>query len=1363
MSRRSRDLFQTVRTEGGLLPPELLKRIAKGDGDLPGLAPSDYHLEETARLAEAVTRSWNRLLGAWVAFRDARATLAPGAPDAGLTRERWLLPLFQELGYGRLLAVRGGVEVDGKPVPLSHLWHRTPIHLVGFRTDIEGRTAGKAGAARQSPHSLVQSLLNRTPDYLWGFVGNGLQLRCLRDNASLTRQAYVEFDLEAMMEGEVYADFALLWLVCHQSRVEAERPGDCWLERWVESGRDQGTRALERLRGGVEQAIESLGQGFLAHAANAALRDALTSGALGRQDYYRQVLRLVYRLLFLFVAEDRGLLLLPQAPLEAQSRYREHYSTARLRRLAARRRGGPHLDVWRALRLVMEKLGDDRGCPELALPALGSFLWARNALPYLAGAELANEALLDAVRALAFTEDGRLLRPVDWRNLDSEELGSVYESLLELHPEVDAGAGRFTLDTAAGHERKTTGSYYTPEALVQCLLDTALDPVLDEACRAPDPEAVILDLTVCDPACGSGHFLIAAARRMARRLAQMRTDDDEPDPGALQKALRDVIGRCLYGVDVNPMAVELCKVSLWLEALEPGKPLSFLDHQIQCGNSLLGTTLALLAPGVPDDAFDPIEGDDSKVAAALKRRNRAERREHGGQETMFSAFVRDASPEDGDLAGQAARVRALVDDTIDAVHLKERAFARLDASEASRRERLRADAWCAAFVWPKTKDAPDAPTTEVLRRLAQDPGLVSAATSDEVDRIASAYGFLHWHVAFPEVLGRGSGAAGKGGFDVVLSNPPWEHTELKEKEFFAIRAPEIASAGTGAARKRLIAELEQRDPQLFAEYRASKRQHDAVGFFASASGRYPLCGRGRINTYAVFAETMRDLVGPTGRVGAIVPSGIATDDTTKFFFQAIAESGRLVSLYDFQSAPGLFGEIGHARYKFCLLTIAGATHPGAAAEFAFFLRSVSHLADPERRFRLSAADIALLNPNTRTCPVFRTRRDAELTKWIYRRVPVLVREAPPEENPWGVSFRQGLFNMTSGSHLFRTRAQLETEGWTLEGNVFAKDGERMLPLYEAKMVHNFDHRYGDYGDRPEGSENTSLPDVPLTRLQDPEYRPQSRYWVPETEVEERLAGKWDRGWLLGWRRITNATNERTVVATILPLVGAGDNIFLMLLGDAQRRLGAALSANLAAFASDYAARQKLGGTNLNFFIYEQLPILSPSVYESVCLWNRAESVSSWVESRVRELVFTAWDLEAFARDYGYDGPPFRWDEERRFLLRCELDAAYHHLYLGTPEEWRTKGPRELLTDFSSPRDAVAHILDNFPIVRHKDEQAHGEYRTKRVILEIYDDMQQASVTGKAYRTRLDPPPADPRVAHPANRSVNRDRGTRRAR
>jgi hypothetical protein len=260
---KARDLFTTIRTEGGLLPADLLQRIVHRDKDLPGLHEASYHLIAGERLNERISQSWNRLLGAWKAFRTAAETLSERDTGTTLTRERWLLILFQELGYGRLPMARA-IEIDSKSYAISHIWHHSPIHLVSYRLDLDRRTAGVAGAARSSPHSLAQEFLNRSNDHLWGFVSNGLRLRILRDNVSLTRQAYVEFDLEGMMDGEVYADFVLLWLLCHQSRVEAEKAEDCWLERWARAAQKQGTRALDRLRVGVEQAIKALGGGFLA-------------------------------------------------------------------------------------------------------------------------------------------------------------------------------------------------------------------------------------------------------------------------------------------------------------------------------------------------------------------------------------------------------------------------------------------------------------------------------------------------------------------------------------------------------------------------------------------------------------------------------------------------------------------------------------------------------------------------------------------------------------------------------------------------------------------------------------------------------------------------------------------------------------------------------------------------------------------------------------------------------------------------------------------------------------------------------------------------------------------------------------------
>jgi N-6 DNA Methylase len=617
---RSRDEFTTIRTEGQILPPELLTRIVERDKDLEGLDPGSYHLVGQT-INEAISRSWTVLQGAWSAFKDRRTALPERQPETQITRERWLLPLFRELDYGRLETMRA-VEIEGKSYPISHRWRHTPIHLVGFRTDLDKRTPGVAGAARISPHGLVQEYVNRSEDSLWAFLSDGLRLRILRDNASLTRQAYVEFDLEAMMDGEVYPDFVLLWLLCHQSRVEAERPEECHLEKWSHAAAQRGTRALEGLRAGVEEAISSLGSGFLSHRANEDLRAKLRSGKLVTQDYYRQLLRLVYRLLFLFVPEDRGLLLDPDADDAAKDRYTRSYSTRKLRTVAEKRVGARHSDLYRALSLIMDRLGEDRECPELGLPALGSFLFSPEAMPDLTGAEISNRDLLGAVRTLSLVDYDGSLRSVDYKNLGVEELGSVYESLLELQPELDSTSGTFGLKAFSGNERKTTGSYYTPHSLVTSLLDTALDPVLGEAARKPDPEAAgnaILDLKVCDPAVGSGHFLIAAAHRMARRLASVRTGDDEPSPEATRQALGDVIGSCLYGVDVNPMAAELCKVSLWMEALVPGRPLSFLDHHIRVGNSLLGTTPELILDGIPNEAFKPIEGDDKNAENSAER------------------------------------------------------------------------------------------------------------------------------------------------------------------------------------------------------------------------------------------------------------------------------------------------------------------------------------------------------------------------------------------------------------------------------------------------------------------------------------------------------------------------------------------------------------------------------------------------------------------------------------------------------------------------------------------------------------------------------------------------------------------------
>jgi hypothetical protein len=1395
--RKTRDIFATITTEGSALPPDILQRVANLDQELQGLEPVSYHLQKGEKISEATNRAWNRILSAWTNFKTARDTISADKPGTSETREKWLLPLFAELGYGRLLPTKA-VDLEGKTYSISHGWGNTPIHLLGCNVPLDKRTRGIHGATAAAPHGLVQEFLNRSDDHLWAFVSNGLKLRILRDNISLTRQAYVEFDLEAMMEGQVYPDFRLLWLLCHQSRVEAEKPEECWLEKWSKAARDIGARVLDDLRNGVEQSINHLGAGFLSHPANTELREKLRSGELDKQDYFRQLLRLIYRLLFLFVSEDRGILLKDMGSPESGV-YLKHYSTARLRRLAATLRGGRHDDLYEGLRLVMQKLGSDEGCPELGLSPLGSFLFSPDTLPDVEPCRITNIDLLSAIRNLATITGKEGLRPVDFKNLGSEELGSIYESLLELHPELEVDAGTFVLTTFAGHERKTTGSYYTPESLIQNLLDTALDPVLRDARKAENPEAAILDLKVCDPACGSGHFLIAAANRMAKALGAARTGEEEPSPEAVREAKRDVIGRCIYGADINQMAVELCKVSLWLESMDPGKPLSFLDSHIQVGNSLLGATPALLESGIPDDAFTPIEGDEKPICTKNKKENKKERksREKSGKAMQNGRLPIGTEPyvRLGDLASSLHDLEALADDSIDGVREKERRYAELVSSSSYLYGRLWADSFCAAFVWKKNQDHPYPITEFEYRKIRNNPHSVAPWMRDEIRRLAEQYQFFHWHLAFPDVFKlppkdrkpENEGTGWDGGFDVVLGNPPWEHTELKEQEWFASRRPDVAAA-PGAKRKTLIAKLKEEDPGLWDEYQSDLRFADGVRHIIRNGGLYPFCGRGRINTYAIFSELNRSIMSVKGRVGCIVPSGICTDDTTKFFFQDIIETENLASLYDFEN-KNIFPSV-HSSYKFCLLTLTGS-HKAASrgAEFAFFLHDVSELREDWRKFTLTAEDIALINPNTRTCPIFRSKRDAEITKGIYRRVPVLIKEATetePEVNPWGIKFKQGLFNMTSASHLFRTRQELEDAGWSLEGNRFVRGEETYLPLYEAKMIHHFDHRWATY--EPDGSTR----DVTLEEKRDPDFVVMPRYWVHEWEVAKRASNvpgelvkacvKEDKDELkkilrLWFAKLPDSLQDMKMSA--MPLMGGGSGYSkeeLQLIQSWQeecpitatdRELRATIRDDLELAHQLILKRTPewfLGWRDICRSTDERtvIPGITPKaafgdtfllMFPSVKMRKKAVLLSASLTSFAQDYAarqkvggthlkyhvfkqIPALPPEAYEKSFGHDATFGDYILEMSLRLFCssnDMSALSNNLEFASEISWvedrhdiRCKLDAAFFHLYGLDRDDVEYIMGTFPIVEKKDRDAYGEYRTKELILHYYDQIAAQS-------------------------------------
>ncbi|MBE4740739.1 Eco57I restriction-modification methylase domain-containing protein [Streptomyces caniscabiei] len=1353
MSATTRNqVFTAVHTVGGLLPADMLVRISEGK-DVPGSKPADYGLPSSRSVRDEAERSWEYLKPLWRELRkrlpEDRDTGVPASDPTGLAENDWLTPLWRELGFGRLTHIgAAGITADSdaeKKFPVSHRWHHALIHQTAWNAELDRRPGG---AGTVPPQSMLQECLNRTESHLWGVLTNGRQVRLLRDSSALATASYVEFDLEAIFDGELFSEFVLLYRLLHASRFEVAEggaPSGCWLEKWRTEAIASGTRALDQLRKGVQAAITALGTGFLRHPENGALREDVRPKAL-----QAALLRMVYRLLFVFVAEDRDALLSPGADGIARERYETYFSSARLRAHARKRRGTAHSDLYEALRIVLTALGDEKGRPELGLPGLGGLFNDTEADAPLRDLKLSNEALLTAVRHLSQVRDGSSgrWRAVDYRHLDAEELGSVYESLLELEPKYSAADRTFALVEVAGNTRKTTGSYYTPSSLIECLLNSTLDPVIKDAVQRGEEEAArtgaadpadaivneLLSLTVCDPACGSGHFLVAAARRIAKQVAAVRERNPEPTLDAVRHALHEVVARCIYGVDLNPMAVDLAKVSLWLEALEPGKPLSFLDAHVKHGNGLIGATPKLLRDGIPDEAFIATEGDDKKHAKALEKINQQER---VGQGSLFDLGGEAVNVANTAFASGLRSITLTQAEELTDVRRQEDAYEKWTGSSDYQRALRVADAWCAAFVWLKTPEAPRPVTYAVFKALEDPSGQgVAEETKTEIIRLRKQFSFFHWHLEFPEVFsvpedGRGVSpdTGWAGGFDCVVGNPPWDSVEFKEQEFFAQRVPEIAEASRTAVRKKMIEALKDSPDteSLYEEFEAGKRKVYAESHFLRRSGRVPLTGQGNLNTYAVFTETDRILLGPKGRAGVIVPTGIATDARTQHFSGDLVRRGAIAALYDFENALPLFPGV-HRSFKFSILSLVGRSLHVPAARFAFFLQDPAELDDTDKVFPLTPEEIELLNPNTGTLPVFRSRRDANIAIRIYRRVPVLIKEGAPKGNPWGLSFLR-MFDMSHESALFRSRTELESDGWTGRGNAFTQESSIMLPLYEAKMVDFFNHRAADVVQSGTAKQRQNQPRY----LTSEDLQVRSRVvmpsnWVSSRDVARKVESRsWKKDWFIGWRDVTSPTNERTVIVSAIPMAAAANSLPVSLLSEEHARQAGSFISCLSSFVLDFAARLKVGGLHLNFFICNQLPVLPP---QSLACHG------SFIKQRFLELCYTADDMASLAHELGDSSTPFLWDEARREVIRIELDALFFHLY-------------------GVSREDVDYILDTFPIVRRKDEAKYGTYRTKELILAEYDRMAAAGLTlenplveGGNYTSTLTPPPGHgPR--HPA--------------
>ncbi|ENT9818300.1 N-6 DNA methylase [Pseudomonas aeruginosa] len=1478
----------TLKLEGGLFLPDQLEKAAQGRASAQSEA--DYGTPKGVKLKDEYSRAFQIACAQWQHFA---AQMERADVDAAQLTTAFVHELLRDaFGYTTLQAT-AAQPVGELSYPVSLMAGSLPVlvapHTLGL-DEADARFAVQGGGnRRKAPFQAMQELLNASEPLQWGIVSNGKQLRLLRDAASLTRPSFLEVDLADLLGGQRYAEFANVWRLLHASRAFRLGQGAmaCIWERWRSEGQQEGTRVRDGLRDGVEQALLTFGQGFLQHPDNHALRTALHDGTLSKDAFFQQLLRLVYRLIFVFTVEERGVLHPRSDSADAQAArraYAEGYALIRLRELCLKRRARTrHDDQWQAIRIVFRGLA--QGEPRLALPALGG-LFAPAQCPDLDAASLDNAHLLAALQHLRWAKPtgAQSLVPVDYRNMGPEELGSVYESLLELVPAIDLPArtfgfvGRTEEGSTAGNARKLTGSYYTPDSLVQELIRSALDPVIEQrlAANPTNPTEALLAIRVIDPACGSGHFLLAAARRLAEKLAQLRSLEGGRE-GAIQPqdyrhALREVVARCIYGVDRNPMAIELARMALWLEGYEEGRPLGFLDHHLQVGDALLGLTdLNVLKQGIAKDAFKPLSGDDKDVCKALAKANAAGLKQIA-KDLQGKQMLLGVDNRSGLDALRA--IETLPADTPEQVAAKEQAWRRFLEDSAHSPLAHAADALVGAYLLPKTEDtAETVPTSITLHALLTDP---QRAQTEHAAPIAAARAaceqarVFHWPLAFPQVFAQG-------GFDCVLGNPPWERIKLQEEEFFATRHRDVAQARNKAERAQRIQWLsegmlachlypdlahetheDEAEKRLYREFVIARRTAEAASVFAHVKGtdggRYPLTGVGDVNTYALFAETILQIHADSGRAGFIVPTGIATDDSTKAYFGHITQNRRLVSLYDIENREKLFPAVD-SRMKFCLLTLGAADQ----AQFVCFATQVSQLADPRRRFTLTPEEFRLINPNTLTCPVFRSERDAELTKRLYRAAPVLMRDAviagegkqakvvEPAQNPWGISFMR-MLDMANDSHLFKTEPAPDR-----------------LPLYEAKLIHQFDHRWATY--TPDGNSR----DVTPAEKADPAFTVTPRYWVQAREVwlrvarlpeglmkalkdgnpqaavlcvtqllfgrylaEQRrthpgmglypewkafvaqhpyartiaptslgfggdnppclqplnedylpaesearvqpytpgarnatawyatdpdaerailalaagyghlpapeapladepdvlaLAERWLQAacpqWLMGWRRNARATDERTTIATVMPMSAQGDSVFLWLVDESiQAVQSAALLGNLGCLPLDFVARQKVGGVNFSFYYFKQLPILPPDRY--------TEADLAFIVPRVLELTYTARDLQLWAEelvsvwktetgDWKPGTPeairrspltPFPYDPDRRAILRAELDAYYARLYGLTEEELRY---------ILDPADVMGedYPSETFRVLKEKEIREYGEYRTRRLVLEAW--------------------------------------------
>ena len=1190
----------------------------------------------------------------------------------------------------------------------------------------------------------------------WGILTNGGRWRLYYQGARSVAENFFEIDLAQILDVQGHGGglFALdererahalrvFYLIFRQAAFTGT-PSDprTFHQRALEEGRFYEERVAGNLSNLVfGEVFPTLVKGIAQDAPQASLSDVRDAALI-----------ILYRLLFILYAEDRDLL-----PVR-DSRYGDYGLRDNVRRDVGERktRNDTFSDTAARYWSTVDDLcrAIDRGDTSIGLPPYNGGLFDRERTPLLTTVRLPDSVMADVIDALSYeqTPDGR--RYINYRDLSVQQLGSIYERLLE-HEVVRNGTAIEIRPNIFA--RKGSGSYYTPDDLVTLIIRETVGPLVAERMDAfaakveeqaegdkplnqrlgilkrVDPADRILDLKVCDPAMGSGHFLVSLVDYLADQvITSMAEAESSVAWGHYVSPLTDridairntilgnaeargwtvdaeqlddrhiirrmILKRCVYGVDKNLMAVELAKVSLWLHTFTVGAPLSFLDHHLRCGDSLFG----LWVNGGFAKASIIENGGTKKKGHTLFLHEPMNRALRAASPMQIIEGLTDAEIAE---AHRSADVFAEVQDMTAPLGALLSFFHALDWLGLNTRDnKLLLQAFLSGVFGDPVQIALGTvdPLAKAYSERARTEAQAFAHLHTQVRDLIAEERFLNWQVAFPGVWTDWEKDNLTGGFDAIIGNPPWDRMKLQQVEWFAARRREIALAQRASDRKKMVEDLEAAADPLASDYAKAEMRAETAVRIARQGGDYPLLSGGDLNIYSLFVERAMTLAKPDGVVGLLTPSGIASDKTSAPFFKTLSTTGRLKALFDFENKKVFFPDV-HASFKFCVI-VASPTRRFPAARCAFYVHEVAELDDPDRCFTLTAEDFVRVNPNTGTAPVFRSRRDASLTTNIYGRLPVLVsRNESEETKAWPVRYFT-MFHMTNDSRRFRTRKELEEKekAYPVQGNELQSAKGAWMPLYEGKMVQAYDHRAASVVVNLANQHRPASPEAATGEQHgDPNWMPNPQFWLPASDIPIP-----ESPFYLSFKDVTATTNVRSMIAAIIPRSAVGNTLPLILGEGDDGKLSASLAAlmlaNLNSIPFDFVARQKIQAQHLNWYIVEQLPVVPIAEYAKRHF--KARATGDIIRDAVLELTYTAHDLAPFAKELGYlkrDGevkPPFAWNDERRTILKAKLDAIYFNLYG--------------VTD----REDVRYIYSTFNIVEREEVARHGRYFSRDLCL-----------------------------------------------